>query len=494
MRVLLKCCAARCPAARTPYDGNALNPWFARNLVYRPATFLRGEPVFKILERYERTQWLSAGEIRSTQEAGLREILRYAASHSEHYRRLIRESGLAPDRLEATDLMRLPVLTKAQLVSDAESISVPRLPGTYSWKTTGGSTGIPVRIRKTRYATAAEQAASWRSYGWYGVRPGDRQARFWGTPLSGKTRARARAIDWVLNRDRFSAFAFSRDDLRIYLQRLLASRPVWVYGYVSMLVEFARFSLSEKFDLRPLGIRAVVTTSESLTEPDRRIIEEAFAAPVFNEYGCGEVGAILYECTAKKLHLMAENLFLELVPAPTEDQPDAHRILVTDLHNRATPLIRYDISDRVVPSPPCDCGRGLPAFRSIFGRAYDFITCSDGTRYHGEFFLYHLEEARDQGSPILQAQFVQTGSDRILIRVVATDLYDTRHGRDLASKIRRASNDRFEMEVEVVPGLSRERSGKIRLIVAKPSKDSEPQGLQLVRGGVRIHSTNERDR
>ncbi len=270
-----------------------------------------------------------------------------------------------------------------------------------------------------------------------------------------------------MNRDRFSAFAFSRQDLRRYFERLVGSRPTWVYGYVSMLVEFAEFCVAEGLDLHALGIKAVVTTSEQLIPSDRDRIHRGFGAPVFNEYGCGEVGAILYQCEQQSLHLMAENLFLELVPDPTEEKPDAHRILVTDLHNRATPLIRYDISDRVVPAPPCSCGRGLPAFSEIFGRAYDFVQATDGTRYHGEFFLYYLEQARDQGLPIVQAQFVVAEPDLVRIRLVPGTGYRNEHGQKLADRIRRASDERFRVEVESVSGLARERSGKIRLIVVK---------------------------
>lgn len=458
-----------------------MNSWLARNLVYRPATWLRGEPVFGLLRQYEESQWWSPAQVARDQEQKLREILRFAAEHSAFYREQVERQGLATERLEAADLERFAPLTKTDLVERASDIHVNRLPGTYSWKTTGGSTGVPVRLRKNRYATAAEQAASWRSYGWYGIRPGDRQARFWGMPLTGLARNRTRAIDWVLNRDRFSAFAFSRDDLRGYYKRLVEKRPTWIYGYVSMLVEFSSFCIEERLPLRELGVRSVVTTSEALNTRDRDLIANGFGAPVFNEYGCGEVGAVLCECEKGSLHLMAENLFVELVPAPTQDRPDAHRILITDLHNRATPLIRYDVADRVVPALDCACGRGLPAFREIFGRAYDFIEAADGTRYHGEFFMYHLEQARDAGIPILQAQFVQESVEKILVRIVPGPGYGPEHGRALTDGIARASDGRFSADVVCVKAISREDSGKIRLIVALGNRRSKPSPVRGAR-------------
>jgi phenylacetate-CoA ligase len=453
-----------------------MNRWVARNCVYRPATWLRGEPVFGLLRDYERSQWWTPEAIAHAQERDLEAILRYAATNTRYYHELAVEAGLDPARIGADDLERLPILTKAKLVERAPDLRAKRLPGTTSWKTTGGSTGVPVRLQKNRFATAAEQAASWRSYGWYGIRPGDRQARFWGTPLAGAAQRRSRAIDWVLNRERFSAFAFRREDLAGYFERVKAMRPDWAYGYVSMLAEFARFCLEENLGLARLGIRAVVTTSEVLSSSDRVLITEAFGAPVFNEYGCGEVGAVLYECEKGLLHLMAENLFVEQIPAPTPDQPEASRLIVTDLHNRATPLIRYEVGDRVVAALPCDCGRGLPAFREVFGRAYDFVEASDGTRFHGEFFLYHLEEARDAGVPFQQVQFVQTDRRHIVIRIVIAPGYREEHGTALAHRLEEESGQRFEVSTEIVPKLRREASGKLRLIrsIAPADVGAEP--------------------
>lgn len=442
-----------------------MNPWLARNLVYRPATWSRGEPVFSLLRRFNESQWWDVERLEGHQRFLLQRCLRHALRASPFHAARARAAGIDARRAEAADLTRLPLLTKTDLVEHGHALSAPRFPGTTSWKTTGGSTGVAVRLRKSRYATACEQAASWRSYSWYGISPGDRQARFWGTPLTARARRRFAAIDFVLNRERFSAFAFRREDLRGYFDRLVMFRAHWAYGYVSMLAQFSEYCLEERLPLAALGLRAVVTTSEVLSDGDRALISRAFGAPVYNEYGCGEVGAVLYECERGRLHAMAENLVLELLPDPTPDEPAACRLIVTDLHNRATPLLRYDLGDRVVAAEGrCPCGRALPTFERVFGRAYDFLEAQDGTRFHGEFFLYSLEAARDRGLAVRQAQFVEIAPGEMEIRLVP----GTGAARDaadwLATEVAARSAGRFLVRSVLVDEIPREASGKIRLI------------------------------
>jgi len=465
-----------------------MNVAFARNALYRTALIARGEPVFRLLHRYEDSQWWDSKRLAAFHEEALEGLLRHAATRTRYYAEAAHRAGLDPARLRAADLPRFPLLTKVELIERAPQLRAPTLPGTTSWKITGGSTGVAVRLRKNRGATAAEQAASWRSYGWYGIRPGDRQARFWGTPLSGRAALRYRAIDFVLNRERLSAFAFRRADLLTYFERLRRRRPSWVYGYVSMLVQFAAYCLDEDLPLADLRVAAVVSTSEVLTPGDRALVAEAFGAPVYNEYGCGEVGPVLYECDRGKLHLMAENIFAELQPAPTPACPEACRLILTDLHNRATPLIRYDIGDHVVPTLPCSCGRGLPAFSAVFGRAYDFVEAQDGTRFHGEFFMYHLEAARDRGVPIRQAQFVQDEPDHVLVRIVPAPGYETSHGRHLSAMLAANSGGRFRVDATTIDEIPRERSGKLRLIHALRNRlvdgSPVPDGMRSPREGA----------
>ena len=72
-------------------------------------------------------------------------------------------------------------------------------------------------------------------------------------------------------------------------------------------------------------------------------VEEAFDRPVTNRYGCEEVSLIACECEEHDgLHLNADGVYCEVMADG--------RLLVTDLTNRAMPLIRYQVGDVVVPS------------------------------------------------------------------------------------------------------------------------------------------------
>ena len=132
-------------------------------------------------------------------------------------------------------------------------------------------------------------------------------------------------------------------------------RPTYLYGYASAIVDFCTFVNNRNYSL-PSSIKSVITTSEVLTPSMRKLIENCTGVKVFNEYGCGEVGSIAHECEAGNLHTMDDNLIVEV------DNTDGKsgELIVTDLYNYATPLIRYRVRDYATKSnSTCSCGRQL---------------------------------------------------------------------------------------------------------------------------------------
>ncbi|MEN8374978.1 MAG: hypothetical protein ABFS34_05960 [Gemmatimonadota bacterium] len=399
-----------------------------------------------------------------------------ARQGSAHYRASL-PSRAHPDAPLAELLQSLPILEREKVQQAADAVRIVGYRGRTSTKTTGGSTGQAVCVVKNADAVARERAASWLGHGWFGVRSGDRNVRFWGGATTLSRGFASVAADIAMNRSTFPAFAFDDDRLAQYWSRCRSIRPRYVYGYVSMLEEFARFLLRNDLSGSELGIRVVITTAEVLAESQRRLISDAFGAPVQNEYGCGEVGPIAYGCPAGSLHIMAENVIVETVDADGWRVPDGEpgEILVTDLGNDAMPLIRYRLGDSGTLGQPCSCGRAWPVLLRIWGRAYDFVADGEGRKYHGEFFMYLFEDLRHRGVRVDQFQVRQSAEGALCIHLRQSGADGA---VDTLERVRREAAKRLPgmpITVRWVGEIPRESSGKLRLIVNESG--GSPRGV-----------------
>jgi phenylacetate-CoA ligase len=282
-------------------------------------------------------------------------------------------------------------------------------------------------------------------------------------PHSRQRRLFYAVADIVANRKRFSAFDFTSATLDTYYDELVRQRPKFIYGYVSMVQQFAAY-LHDRGKRLPDSVVCAITTSEMLTDAIRAELRERLGVPVFNEYGCGEVGSIAHECEHGSLHVMAENLVLEIVDA--SGQPaQSGELVVTDLHNIATPMIRYRLGDFATAlHDKCPCGRGLPRLARIHGRAYDFVRDRSGRRFHPEAVIYVFEMMKEQRVPIVQFQVEQVAIDKLLVRVVAAPGFGAEHTELIGTLLHRHVSAELGVEVTLVGQIPREASGKLRLV------------------------------
>lgn len=440
-----------------------LNSKLFKYFVYYPVTLAKGERVAYHLPAYRRQQYLRKEDLSDYQRKHLLRLLQYASTHSAHYRGRLDDSmaAIQSGRSPQEALALAPFLTKADLISERGSIATPRRFWS-SKKTTGGSTGEPVTLLKNPDALARERAATWRSYEWAGVSIGDVQARFWGVPHSKIGRRKAQLTDLLSNRVRISAFALKQDNIESHYARLQSLRPKYLYGYVSAIAVLARYI--NECGLNSIdGVRAVITTSEILSPGDRRLIATAFQAPVFNEYGCGEVGSVAHECEHGTMHTMSDNLIVEIDKQPT--QRDFGELVVTDLFNFATPLIRYRLGDySFTKETQCPCGRTLPAMGDIRGRAYDLVRLKDGQILHPEALMYILESVQQRTGAFRQFQVVQESLDRFTVRVVPNGSISSQVINEVSGAFRHRVSPTAEVLVVQVTDIPREPSGKMRVV------------------------------
>lgn len=243
-------------------------------------------------------------------------------------------------------------------------------------------------------------ATMWALYGWHGVHPGLRHAKFWGLPQGRVERSARKVFDAILQRRRFNAFDLTDERVASFFDELLAFQPRYVHGYPSLVDEFARVAADRALDGRDLGVQVVFLTGEMLSERVRDRVSNFFDARVVNEYGCSESGLLAFDCEMGGCHLIPSAAFLEVLNS------QCHRIsdhgtgegVVTDLYGSHLPLLRYRLGDRirVRGSGSCPCGRSLPLVDVSAGRTSSFIRLPDSRRVYAAAIAYAMPPEVDR--------------------------------------------------------------------------------------------------
>ena len=439
----------------------SFNHFLFKNIFYLTLK-LRREWFIPYLIELEKSQYWTSKELEQHQIARVNRLLAHAKMNTAYYRDRI------PSSISSlSELTKLPLLDKEEIRNNVNSFMWRK--GLHQrLKTSGGSTGAPVTLLKDSVGMAQELAATWRGYGWAGVNIGDRQARFWGVPRNNKDKWRAALIDFVCNRQRISAFGYDESYFTQALKSLNFFDPDYLYGYVSILREFADF-ISENADCLPkIRPKAIITTSEILTELDREKLTKVFGSKVYDEYGCGEIGTITHECEHGSRHINSENMVVEILSddGSTAGAGEIGEIVVTDLTNYSMPLIRYRLKDfGTLAGGPCSCGRTLPSLEKIHGRQYDTLANSKGKNFHGEFFLYIVEDAKKNlGFQVNGIQFLQRKDLSIEVRVVCSDKNLASLKNFVEGRLKRDFDHSLQVRFLKTEKILREPSGKLRVV------------------------------
>ncbi|MGM0953163.1 MAG: phenylacetate--CoA ligase family protein [Pseudomonadota bacterium] len=427
------------------------------------ALYIRGENYTKYTKEYSNNQYLPLKNQKLNQLIRLNELLAIAQDIPHYGNRI-------PTSLNSLEsISSLPLLEKDEIRNTPKAL-MNRKSLNQRLKTSGGSTGAPVTILKDSRGVAHEMAASWRGYHWAGICEGDKQVRFWGVPRSFRDKMRSKIIDLIGHRIRITAFGYNQKSMIKALTKIEKFDPDYFYGYTSIINDLAIYVLDNKITPK-LNLKSIITTSEVLTEIDRKNIESAFSAKVFDEYGCGEVGTIAHQCDFGSMHINSENILVEVLDR--QGVPvlpgQSGELVITDLTNQSMPLIRYRLKDFGTLSPqPCLCGRTLPVLEKIHGRQYDILTNSFGEKFHGEFFLYILEDARKKNLNAKGVQFIQNRNLDIIVKLMAGDK-DYQDLKVYIEKRIREDFDRYiDISFELVNKIEREPSGKLRVVKFEP--------------------------
>jgi phenylacetate-CoA ligase len=426
-----------------------------------------GSPYLRHYRRLRATQFDDPATIQARQCQQMTALVAHAQATVPFYRRRLREAGLTPSAIQTIDdWQRLPVLTKADLrAAGPDLLSEPYRGAKLRRKTTSGSTGVSLEVLVDEPAMQFKRACTLRCDEWSGWRFGERVAKVWGNPDYLRHGWRGRLRNAVLDRATYlDTLHLTEEALDAFAARLRRRQPGLLFGHAHSLFLFADYLRQRgTAGIRPHGI---IATAMVLHEWQRRVIEQVFGCPVTNRYGCEEVSLIACECERHQgLHVNSDGVFVEILREGKPALPgEAGHVVVTDLVNRAMPLIRYQVGDVAVVSDRwCACGRGLPLLERIEGREADYVVTARGELISG---ISLTENFALEVPGIAQLQIVQEAVERFLFRIVRGPEFGPVSMRRLGALVRSRFGEGTAFDCEFVERIPQEPSGKYRFCIS----------------------------
>ncbi len=375
----------------------------------------------------ERSQWLPPQALLGEQLRQLRIVLDHAAQTVPYYRELFAERGwTVPAELTPESFRNVPASARHAIANAGERLRSERLPAGHGRTrdvVTSGSTGQPVHMLSTELADFFGLALNLREYLWHGRDFSRKQGAIrWHPKDVARAPEGARFTNWGRGVHPFyesgpACVLNVATPLAQQVAWLERERPDYLISFPSNLEALARHCLEHRSELRFLEVR---TVGETVSAVQRALYAQAWGCKVVDMYTCEEAGYLALQCPIHDhYHVQSENVLLEIVDEAGRPCAPGRpgRVLITALHNFATPLVRYELGDYAAFGEPCGCGRGLPTLARVYGRTRSRVVYPDG---RSEFpYLGEHGQVRDlTGVEPRAFQFIQRSVEEIELRLV----------------------------------------------------------------------------
>ncbi len=196
------------------------------------------------------------------------------------------------------------------------------------------------------------------------------------------------------------------------LEEVQRIQPDALMGYASLMGRLAQAQLRGEISLSmPKDRGSIWAGGDAVTPGIRDLCRRAFGIEPFSMYGCGETLGIARQWRGMEhLHCHDDMMVLEAVDAQDQPVPEgvlSDHALVTPLINKALPLLRYRVHDRIQMGPVHEHWP-FRRIEQIYGRStmcYAFKT-PELRVFIGTHFLIEMEVRTD----VSVYQFRQTGA------------------------------------------------------------------------------------
>jgi phenylacetate-CoA ligase len=420
--------------------------------------------------QFDMTQWWPADRLEAHQLRQAELLIAHALRYAPFWKKRLAAIGkLRRGALTMERFRSIPIMVRTDIQDAGTDLFSTHLPADHGkpWPArTSGSTGTPIEARGTTMTWLMQNAFSLRGHLWH------------------KRDLTASNVDirnpWTPGREpkdpKWSPVPGGGPTVRLdiglsiseLLDRVLAEDPVYLQTHPYTLLGMIERSL--EIGKKPRSLRETRTFGETLEPRIRKLAGEAWGVPVVENYSANEMGTMAHQCPdCEHLHVMAESIMVEVLDE--DERPckpgEVGRVVLTSLHNYASPLIRYANGDYARVGAPCACGRGLPVLERVMGRERNLLVLPSGDR---RFPQSHLGDFT--AAPFRNFQIIQTGLQTMEVNLVVPRPWTEAEEDALRDHLADKYRHRFDIAISYVERIERAHNGKYEefksLIAEKP--------------------------
>lgn len=370
-------------------------------------------------------------------------------------------------------LAELPIMQRSDFRASAAGPAplVPAWHGAVYGFATSGSSGIAAQFYTTEYANRLSVSHFWHDH--------VRQGRDFGRTLIWfNNRGNANASGQTVSHssqpgDPFagtfntlirSVNDFSMSEHSHWLAQQLALTTLAAPYYVAISPVILEAILSDveagSVVIAPGAIAQCMTFAATVTKELRRRTLTTLGASIRDRYSAEETGPMAFQCPQHDdyYHLATSQAIVEVVDDAGRTCPAGvlGRVLVTTLHNHASPVVRYDIGDDAAWRPACVCGHRGPVLTDLVGRRLALIRLPDGSR---KLFVVVAKDFMGI-APVLEFRAVQTALFSVHLQVVAAEPLTASQSLNIVAQLKRLISEQIEFTVEQVAQIDWPPGGK----------------------------------
>ncbi len=299
-------------------------------------------------------------------EEKLQKLLDYVSNNNEFYKKHGISNGLLWENAPMIDRSTVQKAKKRILSQDYLGLNMQKI----ITLITSGSSGEPLRVYWDPVDYYKSMFCLWkRRYSYYGILPTSSVVNF-NYNVYSNDRSRNGLIYYryknVLSINKAS---LNNDNALHELTLILGKTKIdWMYIQPSTLNKVLNYYVDSRIPFPK--VKYIESVGEVLPEKLKLDLLNYTGISIKNMYGSEEMNGIAIECPYGNMHVISENVIVECLNGNCISQSGNGISIITNLHNRAMPFIRYNQGDEIelTDRNQCKCGFCDPIITRIVGR------------------------------------------------------------------------------------------------------------------------------